>query len=59
MQSHGDRDRTVPYSLGRKLFDAANEPKRFITLSGTDHNDPKPETYYRAMEEFLAKCLDG
>ena len=58
-QSHGDRDGTVPYSLGRKLFDAANQPKTFIPLPGRDHNDPKPDDYYRAMEGFLAKYLGG
>jgi fermentation-respiration switch protein FrsA (DUF1100 family) len=25
LQSHGDADRTIPYEMGRKLFDAANE----------------------------------
>src|SRR5262249_47342916 len=26
LQAHGDADRVVPYALGRKLFEAANEP---------------------------------
>ncbi len=53
LQSHGDADRTIPYSLGRKLFDAANEPKTFVTLRGRDHNDPPTEEYYEALEQFL------
>jgi fermentation-respiration switch protein FrsA (DUF1100 family) len=36
---HGDRDRTVPYRLGQKLFEALPQPKRFITLPGAGHND--------------------
>jgi fermentation-respiration switch protein FrsA (DUF1100 family) len=36
---HGDRDETVPFSLGRALFDAANEPKSFWTIAGAGHND--------------------
>jgi hypothetical protein len=54
LQSHGDRDRTVPYELARKLFDAANEPKQFIRLPGKDHNDPKTGEYYRAVGRFLS-----
>lgn len=57
LQCHGDRDRTVPYCLGRKLFDAAHDPKTFVTLPGRDHNDPRPAEYYGAMEGFLNKCL--
>ncbi|MFB1487632.1 MAG: alpha/beta hydrolase [Thiocapsa sp. C3-sup] len=34
---HSPDDEIVPYTLGRKLFEAAHEPKRFIDLQG-DHN---------------------
>lgn len=53
LQSHGDADTIVPYRLGRRLFDAAGEPKRFVTLPGLDHNDPQPPEYYRALVKFL------
>jgi hypothetical protein len=36
---HGDRDGVIDYRLGRRLFDAASEPKRFETLVGADHNN--------------------
>ncbi len=36
---HGDRDEIVPWTLGRRLFDAAPEPKAFETLAGAGHND--------------------
>ncbi len=36
---HGDRDITVPYRLGRELYDAAPGPKSFWTVTGADHND--------------------
>ena len=36
---HGDQDETVPFSLGRALFEAANEPKSFWTVAGAGHND--------------------
>ncbi|VAW12134.1 hypothetical protein MNBD_BACTEROID05-612 [hydrothermal vent metagenome] len=35
---HSMDDQTVPFSLGKKLFDAASEPKIFLSLSG-DHNE--------------------
>jgi len=36
----GDQDTVVPYSQSRRVFDAAAEPKRFVTIAGADHNDP-------------------
>ena len=34
---HSPTDEIIPYALGRRLFDAAPEPKRFVDLAG-DHN---------------------
>jgi fermentation-respiration switch protein FrsA (DUF1100 family) len=53
---HGDRDSIVPYRFGRKLFEAANEPKEFYTITGADHNDTyivggKP--YFDKLDEFI------
>ncbi|MEK9629355.1 MAG: alpha/beta hydrolase, partial [Nitrospinota bacterium] len=31
---HGDRDEIVPFDLGKKLFDAAAQPKTFYTIEG-------------------------
>lgn len=36
---HGDADRIVPITHGRRLFDAAVEPKTFVTFPGGRHND--------------------
>ncbi len=52
-QSHGDCDTVVPYELGRRLFAAANEPKQFVTIAGSDHNDPHSREYYRALRGFV------
>jgi fermentation-respiration switch protein FrsA (DUF1100 family) len=51
---HGDIDEIIPYELGRRLFDAANEPKKFVALSGVGHNDPLPEEWDVAADEFLS-----
>jgi len=53
LQMHGDKDRTIPIALGRRLFTVANEPKRFVVQPGGDHNDVWPEIYHRALEKFL------
>jgi len=36
---HGSKDNLVPIALGKELYNAANEPKEFITLEGVGHND--------------------
>lgn len=56
LQSHGDRDGTIPYKLGKQLFEAAGTPpeaKRFVTIEGGDHNDPQPNSYYAVLDEFI------
>lgn len=53
LQTHGEADNIIPYQLGKRLFDAANQPKRFISLPGHDHNDPLPRVYYDALGEFI------
>ena len=50
---HGDADTIVPIQFGRKLFEAANEPKRFVMIQGADHNDPRGPQFYQALDQFL------
>lgn len=54
LQFHGKRDRVIPYRLGKKLFDAANEPKRFVTNEPADHNDPMSDEGREALDAFFA-----
>jgi len=54
LQSHGDADRTVPFALGRKLFQAAHEPKQWVTIPGGNHNSPQTRAYYVKLDQFLA-----
>ncbi len=53
LQSHGDRDHTIPIPLARRLFDAANEPKRFYAISGADHNNWTTEAYLQELTKFI------
>jgi fermentation-respiration switch protein FrsA (DUF1100 family) len=53
---HGDEDEVVPFEGGRKLFEAANEPKRFYTIEGAGHNDTYVvggREYFSVLREFL------
>lgn len=36
---HGERDEIVPLALGRRVFEAAAEPKELLLLPGAGHND--------------------
>lgn len=53
---HGEKDSIVPVDLGRQVFDAAPEPKRWYVVPGADHNDVPfvgGEPYYREMLNFI------
>ncbi len=56
---HGERDEVVPVELGRRLFEAANEPKRGIFLPGAHHNDLDAHDITGLELEFLAEYLGG
>jgi fermentation-respiration switch protein FrsA (DUF1100 family) len=52
---HGDADEVVPYEQGQALYEAAPGRKKFIKASGGKHNDPQPEEYRVALDEFIAQ----
>jgi fermentation-respiration switch protein FrsA (DUF1100 family) len=55
---HGNQDETVPFEQGRKLFEAAREPKRFYTIAGAGHNNTDlvgGPPYLQAISEFIAQ----
>ncbi len=58
---HSPDDEIMPFDLGRRLYDAAPGPKRFVTLRG-DHNGgflvSRPE-YDRALADFVASLPAG
>lgn len=53
LQSHGNRDRTIPYALGQKLYRSANKPKQFVTIPGGNHNSPQTREYYQQLDRFI------
>lgn len=53
---HGANDRMVPPDQGRRLYDAANEPKRLLIVPGAGHNDLVDiggATYWEAVRSVL------
>jgi fermentation-respiration switch protein FrsA (DUF1100 family) len=53
LQAHGDSDTVIPYELGRRLFEEANEPKEFVSIANGDHNDPRSTRFWEAADRFL------
>lgn len=53
---HSPEDDVIPYEMGQKLFAAANEPKRFLRVSGL-HNDHEymHRDDYRELIDFLCR----
>jgi uncharacterized protein len=47
---HGSEDRLIAPALGRRLYDAAQEPKRFVLVEGGSHHNTNGlgQTQYRA-----------
>jgi len=55
---HGERDEVVPFDQGKKVFDAAPQPKRFYTIAGAGHNDTYlvgGDSYFAALREHIER----
>lgn len=54
---HGSDDRLIPPALGRELYDAAPEPKRFVLVQGGTHHNTSAvglQQYRTALAELFA-----
>ena len=54
--AHGELDEIVPFWQGRRLYEAAPEPKEFYTIRGAHHNDAYlvgGKAYLDALGRFL------
>lgn len=57
---HAERDEVVPLEMGKRLFEAAREPKTFFLVPGAHHNDTSTvggEGYFRALETFVRSLV--
>lgn len=50
---HGTKDPVVPYSEGKKLFDAVTASKKLITIEGGGHLNFDEEFLLKEIEKFL------
>ena len=58
--SHGDKDEIIPYEQSKRLYEAANEPKKLVILEGATHNDTpkyysKNKDYYRELNKLVSQ----
>jgi len=53
LQTHGDKDRVIPYEYALELFGQANSPKQFVMVSDGTHNGPLSEDFHAALDELL------
>ncbi len=56
---HGKKDTVIPYRLASKLFNAANEPKEFLTYSDAGHNNLYDYGWGQGVIRFLEKNLSA
>ena len=52
---HGTRDRVVPVEHGRRLFEAARQPKRLVIVEGGRHSDLWDRGLWASVLEFLGE----
>ncbi len=55
LMRHGTADNTVPFVLGQRLFEAANEPKQFVPFEGGSHSglhSQASEKYRDSLKDF-------
>lgn len=53
---HGDRDKIIPWSMGRRVFENAPEPKTFLSVPEAGHSDAfqvGETAYQQAWRNFL------
>lgn len=58
---HARRDEVIPLAHGRRLFEAASEPKTFVELDGGhgDAFDTDSARYFASIADFLATLPPG
>lgn len=56
---HGGRDETIPPAMGKRLYEAAPTPKRWLFLENGGHVDLWDHGGDSAVVEFLRETLEG
>ena len=55
--AHGDADEMIPTEQGRKVFAAANEPKKLMIIAHGKHWLPETNGYLNSVSEFIVLSL--
>jgi uncharacterized protein len=55
---HGLHDQVVPYAMGERMFDLANQPKHIVKFLDGGHEDLDANGALHAVARFLAGDLD-
>jgi uncharacterized protein len=55
---HGFQDKTVPYAMGERMFELANQPKHIVKFLDGGHEDLDANGALNAVARFLAGDLD-
>ena len=50
---HGKVDKIVPYNMGKKMFELANDPKFFYSQEYGDHMIEYDEKLLLALKQFI------
>jgi hypothetical protein len=56
MVVHGDQDEIIPVDMGRRVYEAAPEPKELYIIPGAHHNDTYlvgGKTYFERLKNFI------
>ena len=57
---HGALDEIIPFELGQRVYEAANEPKSFYAIPNADHNDvyvAGGTAYYERLKKFVEEVV--
>ena len=52
---HGKKDNIVPFYMGKKLFEIANQPKKFLQIEEDDHMLSFKDSLLLEIENFINK----
>jgi len=60
MVIHGEDDTVIPFAMGKRVYEAAPEPKTFLPIPGGDHSDcyiVGGDLYWEAWREFIDRAV--
>ena len=56
---HGDNDQTVPEYMGQRIFEAAPEPRTYVSFPGGGHSDISTELVVPAIRQFIDGVIES